>query len=50
MTPDRREPSERLCIRGQDGSRLVEASAGRRVIVDVLRGDWRPAVANEAAA
>lgn len=44
MTDDRRNPVERLCMRGHDGSRLVEASAGRRVVVDVLRGDWRPVV------
>lgn len=44
MTEDRRHPVERLCLRGQDGSRMVDVSAGRRVVVDVIRGDWRPAV------
>lgn len=32
------EPAERLCIRGRDGIRLIEASAGAVVLVDVFDG------------
>ena len=31
-------PSERLCIRGRDGVRLVAASAFRTLLVDVFTG------------
>lgn len=31
-------PVERLCIRGKDGVRLIEAAAFRTVLVDVFTG------------
>lgn len=31
-------PVERLCIRGRDGIRLIEAAAFRTVLVDVFTG------------
>lgn len=35
---DRVNPVERLCIRGSDGIRLIEAAAFRTVLVDVFTG------------
>lgn len=31
-------PVERLCVRGRDGIRLIQASAFRTVLVDVFTG------------
>lgn len=33
-------PAERLCLRGQDGIRLIDSSAGAHTVVDVFRGEW----------
>lgn len=38
IAPDRRDAAQRLCITGRDGLRLVMASLGRTLAVDVFTG------------
>ena len=38
MQADRRNPAERLCVRGRDGVRLSQAGAARVIHIDVFSG------------